>query len=60
MNYVKSLISKDTMVVDPGKTKMEKTTIWRAFSFAFTSFMVIKSCKVKWRHTVQDVEDRDH
>ena len=60
MNYVKSLVSKDTRVVDPGNTKMEKTTLWRAVTFPFTSFVVIKSYRIKWRHTIQDVEDRDH
>jgi len=60
MNYVKPLVSKDTRFVDPGKTKMEKITLWRAFTFPFTSFLVIESYRIKWRHTIQDVEGRDH
>jgi len=60
MNYVKSLVSKDTRIVDPGQTEMEETSFWRAFTFPFTSFVEIKSYRIKWRHTVQDVEDRDH
>ena len=60
MNYVKSLVSKDIRFVDTGKTKMEETSLWRAFTFPFTSFVVIKSYRIKWRNTVQDVEERDH
>jgi hypothetical protein len=46
MNYVISLVSKDTRVVDPGKTKMEKTTLWRAFTFPSASFVTIKSYRI--------------
>ena len=60
MNYVKSLVSKGTRFMDLGKKKMEKTMHWGSCAFPFTSFVLIQSYRIKWWHTIQDVEDRDH